>query len=417
VESATPPKNGDATQSAPAKRITDYTLPPELYRKAHTRGRISFATRIVGLFWGITALWVVLWTELSAKYRDWAESTSRWRFVQAFMFTAPLVLTIAVLQLPVELFREVMLKHYGISVQSWLSWFGDWGIEQCLTIIIGGLLAWLLFAMIRKSPRRWWFYFWLASLPIILFFAFVSPYVIDPLFNKYEPLASKAPQLVPELQKVTRRAGMEVPPERMFWMKASDKTVGTNASVNGFGASKRIIIWDTTLQQETTDEVLMDFGHEMGHYVLGHIWRGLLFAAPLLLVLFYAVFRSIQGLLARYGANWKVRAVDDWAALTALLLLLTVWGFAAEIAGNAFSRHLEHEADVFSMEVTHGLLANPGQAAAHSFQLYGETVLDDPDPDPTRVFLFYDHPPTRDRIRFFATYDPWSYGEQPQFVR
>jgi len=420
-----PPKTGAATPVAPeaaarsaaAKKITDYTLPPELYRKAHTRGRIGFATRVVALFWGIAALWVVLSTRLSAKYRDWAERGSRLRFVQAFLFIAPLALTIAVLQLPVDLFRESMLKHYAISVQSWPSWFGDWGKEQCLTIIIGGLLAWLLFAIIRKSPRRWWFYFWLISLPILLFFVFISPYVIDPLFNKYEPLASKAPQLVPELQSVTRRAGMEVPPERMFWMKASDKTIATNASVNGFGASKRIIIWDTTLAQETTDEVLADFGHEMGHYVLGHIWKGLLFTAPVMLLLFYAGFRSIDGLLARYGSRWQLRGVDDWATLTALLLLLTVFGFVAQVAGNTFSRYEEHQADVYSMEVTHGLLADPSQAAAHSFQLYGEMVLDDPDPNPVNVFLFFGHPPTRDRVRFFANYDPWSRGEQPQFVK
>jgi len=107
------------------------------------------------------------------------------------------------------------------------------------------LLAWILYAVIRRSPRRWWLYFWIISLPLLLFGIFISPYVIDPLFNKYEPLSTKAPQLVPELQRVTRRAGQEIAPERMFWMKASDKTIATNASVNGFGASKRIIIWDT----------------------------------------------------------------------------------------------------------------------------------------------------------------------------
>jgi hypothetical protein len=167
-----------------------------------------------------------------------------------------------------DLFGQWLLLGYGISVQSWGSWFGDWGKSLLLTFLFGSLLVWLLYAIIRRSAQRWWLYFWITSLPLLLLMMFASPYVIDPLFNKYEPLASKAPQLIPKLQEVSRRAGQEIPVERSFWLKASDKTIATNASVNGFGASKRVIIWDTTLAQEADDEVLTDFGLESGHYVL-----------------------------------------------------------------------------------------------------------------------------------------------------
>jgi Zn-dependent protease with chaperone function len=403
-------------QAAPAK-ITAYTLPPDLYRKARNRGRISFATRIVAFFYGVAVLWFILRSKVSARFRNWAERTSRFRFVQSFLFVAPLVLVISILELPLDLFRESILKLYAISVQSWPSWFADWAKTQCLTIFIGGLLVWLLFAVIRKSARRWWLYFWILSLPLLLFTIFISPYVIDPLFNKYEPLASKAPALVPELQRITRRAGMEVPPERMFWMKASDKTVGTNASVNGFGASKRIIIWDTTLAQETTDEVLMDFGHEMGHYALNHIWKGFLFFSVFLLVLLYLGYRTVGALLARYSARWSIRGLDDWAALPAILLLFSLFTFVGDAIGNTYSRHQEAEADLYSMEVAHGLVSDSGQAAARSFQKYGELVLDDPTPNPIRVFLFYDHPTTADRVRFFVTYDPWSQNQSRKFIQ
>jgi Zn-dependent protease with chaperone function len=415
--SATPSPPSSTAQSHPQTKITAYTLPSDLYRKARNRGRIGFATRIIGFFYGLFVLWFMLRCKLSAKYRDWAESTSRRRFLQAIVFTPLLVLTIAVLQLPLDIFQESVSKVYKISVQSWPSWTADWAKAQFLTIIIGSLLAWILYAVIRKSPRRWWLYFWIVSLPILLFIIFISPYVIDPLFNKYEPLATHAPELVHELQRITRRAGLEVSPERMFWMKASDKTIATNASVNGFGASKRIIIWDTTLAQETTDEVLTDFGHEMGHYVLGHIWKGFLFFAAMLFVLFYLGFRSIGSLLARSGPGWGIRALDDWASLPALLLLLTLFGFAAGAIGNSFSRFQEHQADIYSLEVTHGLVPDSGQAFARSFQIYGETVLVDPDPNPVNVFLFFDHPTVTDRILLGVTYDPWSKGESPQFVK
>ena len=417
VTSATQSSAPATAQSQPKNKITAYTLPPDLYRKARNRGRIGFASRIIGFFYGLLVLWFILRRRLSAKFRDWAESVSHHRFVQAYVFTPLLVLTIGVLQLPLDIFRESVSKLYKISVQSWPSWIADWAKAQLLTIIIGSFLVWILYAVIRNSRRRWWLYFWIISLPLLLFGIFISPYVIDPLFNKYEPLSTKAPQLVPELQRVTRRAGQEVSPDRMFWMKASDKTIATNASVNGFGASKRIIIWDTTLAQETADEVLTDFGHEMGHYVLGHLWKGFLFSAAMIFVLLYLGYRSIGWLLSRSGASWGIRALDDWASLPALLFLLTLFGFAADAIGNTFSRYEEHQADIYSLEVTHGIVPDSGQAFARSFQIYGETVLVDPDPNPVNVFLFFDHPTVTDRIHLGVTYDPWSKGESPQFVK
>src|SRR5260370_10380430 len=112
---------------------------------------------------------------------------------------------------------------------------GDGAKAQLLPSIEGGFLLWFFYPITGKTPRRWWLYFWIISLPLLLFGIFISPYVIDPLFNKYEPLSTKTPQLVPELQRVTRRAGQEIAPPRMFWMKASDEPTATNASVTGFG--------------------------------------------------------------------------------------------------------------------------------------------------------------------------------------
>jgi Zn-dependent protease with chaperone function len=249
-----------------------------------------------------------------------------------------------------------------------------------------------------------------------LFIVFISPYVIEPMFNKFEPLTVKAPQLIAPLQRVTRRAGQEVSPERMFWMKASDKTIATNAYVSGFGASKRIVIWDTAIAQESADEVVADFGHEMGHYALGHIWKGFAFLAALLFVLLYLGYRTIGWLLARSGARWEVRGLEDWASLPALLLLLSVFSFVSNAFGSSFSRYQENQADVYGLEVTRGIIPDPGQACAQSFQNFGETALADPDPNPIQVFLFYDHPTIASRIHLCVTYDPWSKGESPQFV-
>jgi STE24 endopeptidase len=404
-------------QAATAKKITEYSLPPDLYRKARNRSRIGFASRIVGFFYGLFVFWFILRRKFSAQFRDWAEKVSRYRFVQALLFTPLLVITIGVLEIPLDLFDEWILKLYRISVQPWPSWFADWAKAQFLTMVIGSLLAWLLYAVIRKSSTRWWLYFWMLSLPIILFIVFISPYVIEPMFNEFEPLTMKAPQLIAPLQRVTRRAGQEVAPERMFWMKASDKTIATNAYVSGFGASKRIVIWDTAIAQETPEEVVADFGHEMGHYALGHIWKGFAFLAALLFVLLFLGYRTIGWLLARFGTPWGVRGIEDWASLPALLLLMSLFGFASNAIGSTFSRYQENQADVYGLEVTHGIIPDPAQACAQSFQNYGEKALVDPDPNPLQVFLFYDHPTVSSRIHLCVTYDPWSKGESPQFVK
>jgi STE24 endopeptidase len=413
---ASAPANS-AVQTPPTKKITEYTLPPDLYRKARNRSRIGFASRVISFFYGLLVLWFILSRKLSAKFRDWAEKISRYRFVQALIFTPLLVIAIGVLEIPLDLFDEWISKLYRISVQPWPSWFADWAKAQFLTMVIGSFLVWLLYAVIRKSPTRWWLYFWALFLPIILFIVFISPYIIEPMFNKFEPLTVKAPQLIAPLQRVTRRAGQEVAPERMFWMKASDKTIATNAYVSGFGASKRIVIWDTAIAQETPDEVVADFGHEMGHYALGHIWKGFAFLAALLFVLLYLGYRSIGWLLARSGARWSIRGLEDWASLPGLLLLLSVFSFASNAIGSTFSRYQENQADVYGLEVTHDIIPDPAQACAQSFQNYGEKALVDPDPNPIQVFLFYDHPTVTSRIHLCVTYDPWSKGESPQFVK
>ena len=139
--------------------------------------------------------------------------------------------------------------------------------------------------------------------------------------------------------------------------------------------------------------------------------------SAMVFALLYLGYRTIGWLLARSGSSWGVRAVDDWAALPALLLLVTFFGFAANAIGNTFSRYQENQADIYSLEVTHGIVADPGQECAASFQMFGEQVFVDPDPNPVNVFLFFDHPTVKQRIRLCATYDPWSKGESPLFVK
>jgi Zn-dependent protease with chaperone function len=128
-------------------------------------------------------------------------------------------------------------------------------------------------------------------------------------------------------------------------------------------------------------------------------------------------YQSIGWMLAKWGDGWGLRGLDDWASLPALLLLLSIFSFLFDPISNAYSRHVEHQADVYGLEVTHGILPDAAQVAADSFQVEGESSLAEPDPNPLNVFLFYTHPPISDRVKFLLNYDPWSKGEKPEFVK
>ncbi len=413
-----PETSTPTTQLQPSeKKVTAYTLPPDLYRKARDLGRFRARFAWIDFFYGIFVLWVILFWKFGQQFRDWAESVSQNRFIQAAIFAPLLILTTAILGLPSNIYENSVERKYGLSVQSWGSWFWDWTKGQFISIVLGIILVSILYAVIRSSPRRWWFYFWLTSLPIIVLLVFIQPVIVDPMFHKFEPLQQKDPALTASLEKMVQRAGENIPPERMFWMGAGEKTKELNAYVTGIGASKRIVVWDNTIAKMNTPQIVFVVGHEMGHYVLNHIWKGLLFAAVFLFVVFYLGFRTIGWLLRRFGGAWGIRGVDDWASLPALLLLISIYSFIANPVQSAVSRYTEHQADQYGLEVTHGLTPDSSQVAAQAFQVLGEVDLSDPTPSPVTVFMFYSHPTIPDRIRFSLTYDPWDHGEQPEFVK
>jgi STE24 endopeptidase len=404
-------------QQQTSKNVEAYTLPPDLYQKAVKYSRAQYILYFVDFAWGVIVLLLILHWRLAPKYRDWAETTTERRFLQAVIFTPILLLTIAILELPTDIYGHWLSRSYGLSVQGWSSWAGDWAKSEIISFVMGIILVWILYAVIRRSPRRWWFYFWLAALPILLFVTFLSPLVIDPMFNKFEPLQQTDPQLVTALEQVVHRAGMHIPPERMFLMKASEKTKAVDAYVTGFGASKRVVVWDTTIQKMTVPETMFVFGHEMGHYVLGHIYKGMIFGAALAFVLLYLGFRGMLWTLSRRSSRWSIRGTDDWASLPVLLLWVTILSFLASPITNTYSRHDEHQADQYGLEVTHGLIPDSSQVAARAFQILGEVDLADPHPNPFIKVWLFSHPPLAERVKFALTYNPWAEGKQPEFVK
>jgi Zn-dependent protease with chaperone function len=394
-----------------------YTLPPDKLAKAIEYAAARNRLHFIAVAYGILVLIALLVWRVAPRLRNIAESATRRRLLQAYIFAPLLLLTIDVLELPISLYGHHLSLKFEQSIQGWGSWFWDWTKGELLAFALAGVAIWVLYGAMRRSPRRWWLYFWLAAAPMVVFLTFIEPFVIEPLFFKFEPLAARQPALVEAIEKVTARGGLEIPRNRMFEMKASEKLKSLNAYVTGIGASKRVVVWDNTIQKMNTGQTLFVFGHEMGHYVLGHVWIGIGAALVGILIFLFVAFHAMRWTLARYGARWEIRGVSDWASMPVLLLALAVFGFLSEPVSSSFSRMLEHNADIYGLEVIHGIVPNSSEEAANAFQILGEVSLDDPNPSPFIEFWLYDHPSVGQRVRFVSEYDPWAAGQAPKYVR
>jgi STE24 endopeptidase len=411
--SQTPPEGKTPEQT----RTEQYTLSHDRYEKAVAYSQAGYTLYFVSYFLGALLLILLLRLGVAAKFRDIAEKVSDKWWIQGLVFVPLLLLTIDLLDLPVRMYWHSLSLRYEQSIQGWGSWFWDWTKGELLGAGFGIVLALILFAVMRRSPRRWWLLFWFPAVLIVLALIVITPLVIDPLFNKFEPLGKQYPNLVASIEKLTKRAGVPIPAGRMFLMMASQKTNAINAYVTGLGASKRVVVWDTTIQKTTNDEALFIIGHELGHYVLGHVLKGALLGAAGLLAALYLLFRGLHWLLGLGDRDWKISGPEDWASLAVLLLLLQVLLFVASPVINAVSRMQEHAADVYSLEVIHGLIPNSEEVAAHTFQVIGELDLADPNPPGFIKFWLYSHPPLAERLVFAHSYDPWSKGDPPKYVK
>jgi STE24 endopeptidase len=416
-------------QSAPAAHAAPvstqptgqaYSLPPDKLAKAINFNRILNILDIVGGLWGVAVLWLLLLTRAAASLEAWTQRVLRRRWLQGLLFFAVLIALLDAADLPLNLFGHLASLHYGISVQGWGSWVADHA--KALGVALAGAPVLLLFNwIVRVAPRRFWLWIWVATVPLMVLTVFGEP-LLEPIFDKFEPLAQNYPVLVTELETVVARTGTHIPPDRMFLMMASAKSNGLNAYVSGLGATKRIVVWDTTAGRIPDDEILFIFGHESGHYVLNHIPKMLTGFAMALFFVFWACARFAAGLARRYGDRWGLNVQEDGTAALAtrtgfvvLLFAVSVAAFLLEPAGNAFSRHFEHQADVYGQEAIHGLVPDPQKTAVSAFDHLGEAWLEDPNPSPLIEFWLYNHPSVKNRANFAAHYDPWANGGHGEF--
>lgn len=396
----------------PAGTPQAYTLPPDKLAEAKAFAFIRHVLYFASTATTLVILALLVRFRVGAALRARAERVSGRPWTVVLLAAPPILAIITGIDLLWDAWAQSVSRRYGISVQSWPSWLWDWTKAELITLLIGILIAAGFYWLLRRSPRRWWLWAWLASLPLTVATVFLAPLIIDPLFNRFEPLASTQPTLVPPIERILARAGVAIPRDRLFEMIASDKTTALNAYVTGIGSSKRVVLYDTIIRAEPPPELMTTFGHELGHYVLGHISEGILFGAALSLLGFLLCYVIIGSVVAGRGHALQIRDPSDIASLPLFAFIALALTFLADPVANAFSRWEEHQADIYSLEVTAGVLPNPGAAAASAFQIEGERDLEDPTPNPFIVFWLYTHPPVAERLRFALEYHP----ARPRFV-
>lgn len=377
--------------SAPAAGQGEEVKPPVVTPQMRRYSRTRYALYFAGTGWGLLALWGVLATGLSARLRRVVEPL-RFSFFQLAGYYALLTLVLLVVHFPLTFYSGYFLEHaYGLSSQSFGAWAGDVvkgvGVDVATTVPV----LWVLFWLINRSPRRWAIGFWGALIPLIAFGIFVSPLVIDPLFNRFTPMPPSP--LKTQIEALAAKAG--IPDAPVYIVDKSRQTHSTNAYVTGIGSSARIVIWDTTLQRMPQDQILAVVGHEMGHYVLKHLYWGFALTVGGLLLLLPLAQRFAERLLARFGPQWGVPALTDYAATPALLLTVSLFSFFLAPVTNAASRLIEHQADAYGLAVTENR-----PAMARAFVSLSEQNLSDPDPPAFIKFWLFTHPPLQERIDF-----------------
>jgi STE24 endopeptidase len=336
----------------------------------------------------VVVYWAILRFRWSAKMRDFAKRISRFAFVQDLIYWIQFALITAILGSPLAIYEGYFREHkYGLATQTFGPWFGDQLKDLAVNGILGGILFGILFAIVRKLPRTWHIWGAIVTICFTGFAVMIAPVFIFPLFNKITRLDD--PKVTTPILAMARANG--IPAHDVFQIDASRQSTRMSANVSGFGQTMRITLNDNLLRRGSLEEIQAVMGHEMGHYVLHHIYKDMLFYT-LVFVAFFAFLRWVlDWSLARWGEAWGVHGIGDVAVLPLVFFIVTVFGFVFTPIGNTQTRTSEHEADRFGINASR-LPDGFAQAAIHLGEYRKMS------PGPIEEFVFYDHPSGRRRI-------------------
>lgn len=356
---------------------------PEARHYSRIRRRLSIADLLLNFAF----LAALLATGLNSTLRDWSYRASGQRYTLAVFFYVLMLLVIGkALSFALDYYGFRVEHRFNLSNQKLKSWLWDETKGWLIGLVIGVILVEIIYGTIRLSPAKWWLIAWAIYNGLAIFFAQIAPVVLFPLFYKFYPLTNE--ELKDRLIRLSERAGTRV--RGVYEWKLSEKSKKANAALAGLGATRRIILADTLLQQYSSDEIEAVLAHELGHHVHKHIPKSIVLQIGISLVGFWVV---AQGLALAVDREMFL-SPHDFASLPLLVLMSTVMSFLLMPFLNAYSRQKEREADRYCFRSITKIAP-----FITSMNKLADQNLSEREPSRIVEVWFHSHPPVAKRIQ------------------
>jgi STE24 endopeptidase len=364
------------------------TVPPDKKARSDAYFEGGYWLQLWDFLFGAAVAMFLLQSRLSVGMRDWAGRISSWRGIRDLTYFILFLLITAVIQFPLTVYEGYIREHkYGLATQTFGPWMKDQLIGLAVGAVLGGIAVVVLYWIIRRLGDNWWVWGAIVSVVFLAIASLIGPVFIAPLFNTFKKLEN--PKIKDPILSLARANG--IPATEVYEVDASKQSTRVSAYVSGFLGTERIVLNDNLLNRCTPEEIQSVMGHEMGHYVLHHIYKDILFFGVLFVAGFAFLNRSMHWCLGRWGERWGAREITDVAAMPLAVLLLSIFFFVLTPVTNSWTRTQEYEADIFGLNAAR----QPDGEALVDLKLGDYRKLD---PSPMEEMIFYDHPSGRTRI-------------------
>ena len=377
------PRDADAATQAYMDRLA-----PEVVARSNAYFEGGYWLQLWNFLLSLAISAVLLGGRRSARVRDWAQRVGRKPFFRDAIYGGFFSLATFTLSLPLTIYQDFLREHaYGMATQTFWPWFGEQLIGLSVNVLFLGVAVGLLYALIRRVGENWWIWGTALSVLLLVVILLVAPVWIDPLFNTYKPVENG--EINSMVLAMAQANG--VPANNVYEFDASRQTTRVSANVTGVFGSAAVRLNDNLLRRTSLPEIRAVMGHELGHYVMNHVYKSLAYFTLLSMAGFLFAQWSMRLLLARYGQRLGLQGEGDVASFPLLAAVFGVFMFLATPITNTLTRTQEIEADRFGLN----LAREPHGEAEVDLKL---TEYRKPDPGPIEEFIFFDHPSTRFRI-------------------
>jgi len=363
-------------------------VPPAQRARSNAYFEGGYWLLLLDFIYTIVVMRLLLRTRWSARMRNFAGRITRARFLQPAAYWIQFIVVVFLLAFPLTVYEAYYREHkYGLLNQTFGPWLREQFIMLAVNIVLGVILLTFLFWVIPRLGKNWWVWSAIVAMLFLAFVALIAPVYIFPLFNKFNKLEDA--RIKDPILSMARANG--IPATEVYEFDASRQTNRVSANVSGFAGTLRISLNDNLLKRCTPPEIEAVMGHEMGHYVLNHVDKGLIMNGVVMVLGFAFLNWGINFALARWGEQWGVAGIADVAVLPLAIAVLAIYFFVMTPVTNTITRTMEFEADMYGLNASQ----QPDGEANVDLMLGEYRKLD---PGPLEEFIFFDHPSGRTRI-------------------